>query len=305
LESPEAPGSTGRFPFRESKIGPHFSGSHTNFIPFNIAILTSRAEVFGAVETTQNQSIMIGDRLEKSADSELQRTTAQLERSQSALREAHQAVSHDLQSPLTTITGFADLLSRRYADRLDPDAKEFIHYIERGAARLRDMLDDLTRYLEVGDAQAPAAPVDTPRVVQAAVDALPDEIATAKATITVEPLPHVRGDSTQLCQLFRELIANALAYGDGEAPRVRIDASRSPGETCFSVTDNGAGIAQNEAPKVFDLFQRLHTADSGSGTGSGLAICKRIVERHGGRIWVEESPAGGTCIRFTLPDRAP
>jgi light-regulated signal transduction histidine kinase (bacteriophytochrome) len=257
------------------------------------------------VETTQNQSIMIGDRLDTSADTELQRKTAQLERLQSALREAHEAVSHDLQSPLTTVTGFADLLSRRYADRLDPDAREFIQYIERGAARLRDMLDDLTRYLEVGEAQAPSAPVDTPRVVQAAVDALPDEITTANATITVEPLPHVRGDSTQLGQLFRELISNALAYGDAEAPRVLVGASLAPGETCFSVTDNGAGIAQNQTRKIFDLFQRLHASDSGSGTGSGLAICKRIVERHGGRIWVEESPTGGTCIRFTLPDRTP
>lgn len=212
------------------------------------------------------------------------------------------AVSHDLTQPLTTISGFADLLARRYADRLDDDADEFMDFIREGAKRLRGMLTDLRAYLDVGDREPPNAPVDCARVVQAVVGSLDKPMAETRGSVTVEPLPHVRGDSAQIGQLFLHLISNALKFTNNEPPRVHVSATPEDGRMRFSVTDNGPGIDPAQAQRVFELFQRLHTVDSVPGTGAGLAICRRIVERHGGRIWVESPPGGGSSVHFTIAE---
>lgn len=262
---------------------------------------------------------MIGSQLEKAAGkriddvereieelrAELAGRGVQLALSEAAMREVRQAVSQVFHTPVTTISGFAELLARRYEGRLDADADEFIEFIVKSARRLDEMFRDLSTYLEIGEKEAPSAPVDCSQIVQAAVDSLSVLMAETKGTVIVEPIPNVRGDSTQIGQLFQELISNALNHGNGAPPRVRITAKRQNGEVRFSVTDNGLGIHPSQADRVFDLFQRLRTRESPAGTGAGLAICKRIVERHGGRIWVEHFPAGGTCIHFTIPNRTP
>jgi light-regulated signal transduction histidine kinase (bacteriophytochrome) len=221
----------------------------------------------------------------------------------SATEQLLQAISHDLCQPLTTIAGFADLFARRYKERLDSDADEFISFIVTGAKRMRAMLDDLKAYLEIGDGEPPAAPVDCARLVQAAVDSLATPMAQTRATVTVGPLPPVRGDSAQLGQLLAQLLSNALNFTGERAPRINVCATREEGRVVFSVTDNGPGMDPSWSERAFELFERLHTPDGEVGTGAGLAICKKIVERHGGRIWHEPGPDGGSRFQFTIPDR--
>jgi light-regulated signal transduction histidine kinase (bacteriophytochrome) len=267
----------------------------------------------------ERKGLVIGSQLEKAAAkqiddveleidelrAELARQRAQLVLSEAAMHEVRQAVSQVFQAPLTTISGFAELLARRYEGRLDADADEFIEFIVKSARRFDEMLRDLCTYLEIGEKEPPAAPVDCSQIVQAAIDSLSVLMARTKATVIVEPIPNVRGDSTQIGQLFRQLISNALNCVNGAPPRVRITAKREDGGVCFSVTDNGLGIHPSHTDRVFDLFQRLHAPEAPAGIGAGLAICKKIVERHGGRIWVEHVPTGGSRFSFTIPNRAP
>jgi light-regulated signal transduction histidine kinase (bacteriophytochrome) len=212
-------------------------------------------------------------------------------------------VSHELSQPLTTIAGFADLLARRYEDRLDADADEFIRFIVAGARRMQAMLDDLQTYLSVGDSEPPAAPVDCARVVQVAVDSLATPMAETRATVTVGPLPHCRGDSVQIGHLFRQLLSNALKFTGDQRPRISVSATRENGHVRFSVVDNGRGMEHSWSERAFELFESLHPSESAPGTGAGLAICKRIVERHGGEIWFDPAAEIGSRFQFTIPDR--
>ena len=212
-------------------------------------------------------------------------------------------VSHDLAQPLTTIVGFADLLARRYGTRLDSDASEFIGFIVAGSKRMQAMLDDLQAYLSIGESEPPAAPVDCSRVVQAAVDSLSTRMAETRATVTVGALPHIRGDSAQIGQLFRQLLKNALTFRSEQAPRITISAKRESGQVRFAVVDNGRGMDPGWSERAFDLFESLHGPDPEMSTGAGLAICKKIVQRHGGRIWFEPGADRGTRLLFTIPDR--
>jgi light-regulated signal transduction histidine kinase (bacteriophytochrome) len=212
-------------------------------------------------------------------------------------------ISHDLSQPLNTIIGFSDLLERRYLGQIDADADEFIGFIVSGARRMQGMLDDLQTYLSVGDAPAPDAPVDCSKVVQAAIDSLGTPIAEARASVTVAPLPHVRGDSVQVGLLFRQLLSNALKFRSDQAPRITISASRQDGQVRFGVTDNGRGMEPSWSERAFELFESLHgSSESEPGTGAGLATCRRIVERHGGKIWFEPGPESGSRFCFTISD---
>jgi light-regulated signal transduction histidine kinase (bacteriophytochrome) len=201
--------------------------------------------------------------------------------------------------------GFADLLARRYRGKLDSDADEFIAFIVAGARRMQTMLDDLQSFLSVGDTEPPAAPVDCAKVVQAAIDSLATPMAATRATVTVGPLPHVYGDSVQIGQLFRQLLSNALKFSDDQPPRINVSALRENGTVQFSVTDNGRGLDPAWSERAFELFESLHAAsDMEPGTGAGLAISRRIVERHGGQIWFEPGHERGSRFHFTIPDRA-
>jgi light-regulated signal transduction histidine kinase (bacteriophytochrome) len=214
-------------------------------------------------------------------------------------------VAHDLAQPLTTIVGFSDLLARRYQGQIDSDADEFIGFIVAGAKRMQAMLDDLQTYLSISATEPPAAPVDCAKVVQAAVDSLATSMAESRATVTVGVLPHVRGDSVQMGQLFRQLLSNSLKFTGEHAPRINISASHQNGQVQFTVTDNGRGMEPAWAERAFELFEGLHAPSSlEPGTGAGLAICRRIVERHGGQIWFEPGHESGSRFHFTIPDRS-
>jgi light-regulated signal transduction histidine kinase (bacteriophytochrome) len=237
----------------------------------------------------------------KRAEDELQRTTDQLERSREDLSQFAYAASHDLQEPLRAVRGFVELLQRSYQGKLDAAADEYIAFAVDGASRMQRMVDDLLSYSRVGTHGKPLEPVDCNRVVDQAVADLETAVAEHSAVVTREELPTVTADRRQLVQLFRNLVDNAIKFRSDEPPRVHISARRAEREWAFSIRDNGLGIDPKYAERVFIIFRRLHEPEKYPGTGAGLAIAKRIVQRHGGRIWVESEPEKGATFSFTMP----
>jgi light-regulated signal transduction histidine kinase (bacteriophytochrome) len=209
--------------------------------------------------------------------------------------------SHDLQEPLRAIASFTSLLSRRYRGKLDEQADEFIGHIEAGARRMSELLRDLLEFSRAGRSREAPGPVPAGRSLDAALEHLAPEIAAAKAEIVRSELPEVVADEAQLAQVFEHLVGNAIKFRGSAPLRVSIDAERKDGGWQFHVRDNGIGIDPKFAERIFVIFQRLHARDRYPGNGVGLAICKRIVERHGGRIAVDSRPDEGADFRFTLP----
>ncbi|MDG5818378.1 ATP-binding protein [Natronococcus sp. A-GB7] len=225
----------------------------------------------------------------------------QLEESNERLRQFAHAASHDLQEPLRMVTNYLQLLERRYSDELDEDAEEFIEFAVDGAERMEAMIEGLLVYSRVETQGKSFDSVDLEAVLDDVLTDLGVRIDETDAEITAEPLPTVNGDASQLRQLFQNLLENALQYSGEQTPRVSISATRDEDEWIISVSDEGIGIDQEHADRVFDVFQRLHTHEEYDGTGIGLALCERIVERHGGEIWVAPDPGGGSTFSFTLP----
>jgi len=223
-----------------------------------------------------------------------------LERSNRLLQEFAYAASHDLQEPLRTVASFTQLLERRYAGRLDGDAAEFMYYIVDGATRMQALIDDILRYSRVTTHGQPLERVDLRDVVKRALLNLRASIDERSAEVLVGDLPNVRGDASQLLQLFQNLIANGIKYNTNDRPRIEIAASRTNGEATLTVRDDGIGIAPEYHERIFRIFQRLHSRSEFPGTGVGLALCSRIVERHGGRIWVDSVEGEGASFSFTL-----
>ncbi len=237
-------------------------------------------------------------------NAELDRKNAELERSNAELERFASAASHDLQEPLRMVSSYLGLLDRRYGDDLDADAREFVAAAVDGADRMREMIDDLLRYSRVSRREEPRAPVDCDAVVRTVLDNVQVAVRRTDAEIVVDSLPTVVGMETLLVLLFQNLVGNALAYAGDEPPRIRIRAEPRE-EGCdgergeaylFAVADDGVGIPREKRDRIFDLF-----SGEGGGTGIGLATCKRIVERHGGEIWVESEPDEGSTFFFTLP----
>jgi PAS domain S-box-containing protein len=249
------------------------------------------------IETDQGRSVLasvidIGPR--KMAEEELRRSNHELE-------QFAYVASHDLQEPLRTVASFVQLLARRYRDRLDADGLEFIDFAVGGVTRMQRLIEDLLRFSRVGMRPATLVAVDAGAAVGAAQGNLLAAIEESGATVESGPLPVVLADPGQLEQLFTNLVGNALKFRGAEPPRVRVDAERDGRWWRFGVSDNGIGIEAQYFQRIFVIFQRLHARDAYPGTGVGLAICKKIVERHGGRIWVESSPGAGASFFFTLP----
>jgi two-component system CheB/CheR fusion protein len=239
----------------------------------------------------------------KLAQQALAAVVRDLARSNQDLEQFGNVVSHDLQEPLRMVSGFLTLLKTRYEPQLDDQGKEFIGFAVDGAARMAQLISDLLIFSRVTTRGKKPEAVDTNRPLEAALANLHASIAEAGATVTHDALPAVAGDESQLTQLFQNLIGNAIKFRVPERPcQVHISAQKDDaGQWVFAVRDNGIGIAKEAFDRVFVIFQRLHTRQAYAGTGIGLAICKKIVERHGGKIWVESKPDEGTTFYFTLP----
>jgi light-regulated signal transduction histidine kinase (bacteriophytochrome) len=226
----------------------------------------------------------------------------ELKRSNAELEQFAYIASHDLQEPLRMVSSYTQLLARRYRDQLDEDADEFIGYAVDGAERMQQLINALLSYSRVGTRRVEFAPTDLSVVVEKVLSDLRLSIQESGLDITSDELPTVNGDRTQLAQLFLNLIGNAIKFRkEGEPPKVHVGAGRRAGEWLISVRDNGIGLDSQYADRVFAIFQRLHGRGKYPGTGIGLAVCKRIVERHGGKIWAESAPGEGSTFYFTLP----
>lgn len=241
----------------------------------------------------------------RKAEESLRRRTDDLARSNADLEQFAYIASHDLQEPLRMISSYVQLLAKRYRGKLDRDADEFIFYASDGASRMQRLINDLLTYSRVGTRGKSFEEVNLETVLAQALENLQLAVKEKNAVVTHDPLPTVYGDSGQLTQVFQNLIDNAIKFHGEEPPRIHVSARLEGGKCIFSVKDNGIGVAPEYLNRLFTLFQRLHTRKEYTGTGLGLAICKRIVERHGGRIWVESSPAKGSTFYFVIPANSP
>lgn len=228
-------------------------------------------------------------------------TQEELARSNRDLEQFAYVASHDLQEPLRMVAAYTQLLAERYQGKLDANADKYIHYAVDGALRMQTLVQDLLAFSRVGRNGRIPVPVDMNGVVQLVLSNLRTVIRETNAQVDLRQLPEVVVDATQMVQLFQNLIGNALKFRGCGAPRISITAERNEGEWTLAVTDNGIGIAPEHAETVFVIFKRLHTQAEYPGSGIGLAICKKIVEQHGGRIWVESQPGQGSAFKFTLP----
>lgn len=198
------------------------------------------------------------------------------------------------------VASFTQLLAKRYAGQLDDDARDFINFAVDGATRMQTLISDLLNYSRVGTQGKPLEPTDSDAVLEKVLDGLKLAIEDNRASITHDHLPLVLADPMQLGQLFQNLLTNSMKFHSGEPPRIHISAHNLGKSWRFSFQDNGIGIAAEHSDRIFIIFQRLHTKTEYPGTGIGLAICKKIVERHGGRIWIEPTAGGGTTFNFTI-----
>lgn len=226
--------------------------------------------------------------------------TAALERSNAELAQFAVIASHDLQEPLRMVGSYLEILSSRYKGKLDAEADEFIGFAVDGATRMKALINDLLSYSRVSNQATELTPTHLDEVLDRARNMLSISIDETGTTFTNDPLPEVLADEDQLTQLFQNLVSNAIKYRSDNAPRIHISAERDGQSWRFSVTDNGIGIDPEFKDKVFEIFKRLHGRDKYEGTGIGLALCKRIVDHHHGKIWVEPAPTGGSVFHFTL-----
>jgi len=238
----------------------------------------------------------------KQSEDERERLIAELQRSNGELQQFAYVSSHDLQEPIRMVTSYAQLLQKRYQGKLDEKADSYISYMVEAAHRMSSLIDDLLALSRVGRSKSPPAPVALEPVVQQALDNMRISIGESGAEVTYGPLPTVPGDEIQLLQLFKNLIGNAVKYRKKDVPpRVHISAVRKGNQWVFGVHDNGIGIEPQYHERIFVIFQRLHYREDYPGTGIGLSICQKIVENHGGRIWVESTLGEGSTFYFTLP----
>jgi PAS domain S-box-containing protein len=238
----------------------------------------------------------------KRAQAVLRAAYDELARSNAELEQFAYVASHDLQEPLRMIGSYTQLLEKRYGTKLDQDAREFMDFIVDGATRMKQLIEDLLAYSRVGSRGKELRPVQAQTVFDKALVNLRATVEHSGAAITHDPLPEVNADDTQLAQLLQNLIANAIKFRNkDEPPRIHVGVEDAGSEWCFSVGDNGIGIEAQYFERIFMVFQRLHTRDEYPGTGIGLAICKKVIDRHGGRIWVESAYGKGSTFRFTLP----
>jgi PAS domain S-box-containing protein len=260
-------------------------------------LLDWRRRFVGQVVLTKD----ITDRIRSEQD--LKKYAHQLEESNKELERFAYIASHDLREPLRTISSYTQLLARRYKGRLDSDADDFIAFTVDGANRMQQLIDDLLEYSRVGTRAKPFVQADTRELLRRVLETLQVSIDESQAKISYNGMPKLMADSTQLCQLFQNLIGNAIKFRSDRPLEIQIHSELEGDKWHFVFSDNGIGIQEKYFDKIFQVFQRLHNREEYPGTGIGLAICKRIVDRHGGRIWVESEAGVGSSFHFTLPEK--
>ena len=237
----------------------------------------------------------------KKAEEVLAQRTEELARSNAELQQFASLASHDLQEPLRTVANFAQFLQERYKGKLDAKADEFIYFMVDAAARMQQLISDLLAYSRVGSHSKDFVPAGCAAILEQALKNLQAAVEESNAQVTHDPLPILKCDPAQIVQVFQNLVANSIKFRSAQPPHIHVGVERRPSEWVFSVKDNGIGIDPQHAERVFEIFQRLHTRREYPGTGIGLAIAKKIVQRHGGRIWVESKLHLGATFFFTLP----
>jgi light-regulated signal transduction histidine kinase (bacteriophytochrome) len=264
----------------------------------DIASLAARNDEIG--DLARAVAVMVREISER--EEKLTAQTAELTRSNQELAQFAYVASHDLQEPLRMVGSYLELLSRRYEGKLDNEAQEFIGFAVDGATRMKHLINDLLGYSRAGSNPLKLETVDIGEVLGPVLNTLALHIAETHADVEVGPMPKLTGDALQLGRVFQNLVENALKYRSAAPPRIRIAAEPASVGWRFSVTDNGIGIDPRFREQIFEIFKRLHGREHYSGTGIGLAVTKLVVERHGGRIWVEPAEGGGSIFLFTLPD---
>ena len=234
---------------------------------------------------------------------ELEEANAKLLSSNRELEQFAYVASHDLQEPLRAVNSYAQLLTRKYQGNLDTKADKYLGYIMEGATRMQQLINDLLEFSRVGTRAKALQPIDCETLLSKVLDNLKIAIAESRTRVTHDPLPTVMGDEIQLIQLLQNLIGNAIKFRGEESPQVHISTEQTQNEWVFAIRDNGIGMEAEYLDRIFTIFQRLHSKSEYPGTGIGLAVCKKIVERHGGRIWVESTPGVGSAFYFTIPAR--
>ncbi len=225
----------------------------------------------------------------------------QLKRSNEGLQQFAYVAAHDLQEPLRTITSYLELLAERCAGKLDDKGEKYLSSAIRGGERMQTLISDLLTFCRINSPAKNFIKISAAEAHSQALEMLQGSIRESGAAVTSDSLPYVRGDHAQLVQLFQNLISNSLKYKSDEAPKIHLACERSGANWLFSLSDNGIGIEPKYSERIFLIFQRLHGRNEYAGTGIGLAVCKSIVERHGGRIWVTARESGGSIFWFTLP----
>jgi signal transduction histidine kinase len=237
----------------------------------------------------------------QAAERKQQEYLRELKRSNEELEQFAYVASHDLQEPLRMVASYTELLAERYRGKLDPQADKFIGYAVDGARRMQGLIRDLLAFARVSSKAKPLRPTDSETVLERVLTDLRPVMEKARATVTRGKLPTVNADDSQLGQVLQNLIGNAIKFHGQKPPQVEVSAEFVDEMWRFTVADNGIGINPDSGERIFQMFQRLHTREEYEGSGIGLAIAKRIVERHGGRIWFDSAPGEGTTFRFTLP----
>jgi light-regulated signal transduction histidine kinase (bacteriophytochrome) len=273
------------------------------WLPLLIGLLVAvlAAWLLNTAQRTERRAVALAERMTE----DLRASQTELARSNAELERFAYVASHDLREPLRSVTGFLGLLSRRYRDRLDEDGREFVDLAVDGAKQMDALIADLLEYSRVGRRETAPEAIDVEAAWDVAVRNLSAAIAESGAEITAGPLPAVLADRGEMVQVLQNLLGNAIKYRGDHQPRIHVEAARRGDEWEISVTDDGPGIDPRHHERIFVLLQRLHRRDEVEGTGIGLSICKKIIERHGGRIWVESAEGEGARFAFTLPAATP